>query len=89
MSNKYYLRKVNWDQSPRKCLVCGTVFTPRSPNHKCCCKACQKEYTNAKKREEAERKRTEYISPNMKAIMEMVKDDPNYGRMQIESMPKV
>lgn len=72
---------VKWERGLRKCVWCGKEFLARSPNHIFCSKACRNKGQNQKQRLARER---DEFSPNMRKIMEMVKDDPNYGRMQVE-----
>ena len=76
---------VNWDNSPRECKLCGTVFKPKAPNQIYCSRECLRRAKNAKQNEDARRAR-EWISPNMTKIREMVKNDPNYARAQIKEM---
>lgn len=74
------MRTINWDRELRFCEWCGKSFMPKSPNHTYCSAKCRKKGAEKKQQERLNGP----FSPNMRKIMEMVKDDPNYGRMQVE-----
>ena len=84
--NETYLTKVEWDRKDRICPVCGTIFSPKAPNHIYCCKKCYKIGHNQKMREENAYQKYYHsgLSPNMQRIMAIVKDDPNYGQIVVK-----
>ena len=46
--------------SPKKCLVCGSVFIPRTYRHKCCCRKCFIEHF---KKSQKQTKFPSYVCP--------------------------
>lgn len=69
---------ISWTRGKKLCAWCGKEFIQKSPNHVFCSKACRNKGQIQKQRLARER---DQFSPNMRKIMEMVKDDPNYARV--------
>lgn len=76
---------VNWDNSERRCEWCGKLYTPKAPNQVCCSKKCRMERKNHFQSIQPRNTRND-LSPNMLKIMELVRNDPNYTKVQMEEM---
>lgn len=66
---------------PRLCEVCGKEFIPYNSNQKTCSRACGRKLTNKRKADmmKVQRRTKNKPQSNMKAIAEIVKDNPAYG----------
>lgn len=84
MANEKIYEQFRQNAKEKACPVCGKMFDPVGTKQIYCSRECKL----AKKRERRARQRAENtivvpknISDNMRAIREMVKDDPSYGKM--------
>ena len=73
------------NKAPRVCPICEREFMPKNPtqvycSHECLLQGRRKRYAKYAQKGNAV-KVTAKLSDNMKAIAEMVKDDPRYGLM--------
>ena len=73
------------NKTPRVCPICEREFMPKNPtqvycSHECLLQGRRKRYAKYAQKGNAV-KVTAKLSDNMKAIAEMVKDDPRYGLM--------